>query len=463
MNLPAHKLSVLETLAVQLTTFASKDLGPLAAGVFGGYLAVTALLITLAITRHDEMIPLSRSIAGRYHKGFAAWAVAAFLFALVSQSWSTQLTVELALFGQAVSLLILFRLLWAAIGAAITPRTYEVMALKMAKRDVESRMRLAFATYFRPNSPSSIRHKVTVDSICRMNPRMKPIVSRKDGIVAYRAFWAWLFDRAQRHLDVPEKKGWLAQDSGTIVRTGDVMRVAIPSSFMNCVGALALKVLPFDLDYWKDLRLMGVTSYLSDNHLTFERSVELFIAGMRTLGELHDGGGATYADMWPAIGCPEAFQIGHEFETMAKSIIRSQVKSAPYDAGDLVLRLVGLAMEQESTREAVRYLMDRLNGEDIRFSPENLGLLILRQGLFVVENVLSVWAALIRYWMASPDEGLALVDWFHSAGVAASNMGKGGELLGAVVVLSGAKGKSALADSFVNGDAEKLAESIRSA
>ena len=438
----------------------TQNLTPVAAGIFGGYLAITALLITLAITRHDNLIPLSRAIAGPYHRFFTAWEIMSLVSAVIAGIIANTITIWGALIGQVVSLSIIIALLWKAVGTAINPRRYELIALQLAKKEVKWRIRIAFTARSVKKSKVSIRGKMPIESLQNANPRLKRVLSKREGLVLYRHAWLRWMERSQVGLQYPNTS-WLAQDSGSPVRIGDALRIAIPHTFHNWLGAAAVRIIPFDIDYWNDLTLMATTSYFSSDRLAYERAVELFLTAIRILGEINNGKGATYGDMWPELGCHEAFQIGLRFEDLVKSIVRSNTVSGKHDAGKLILRMIGITIERETAAQPVRFILDKLKSESVAFSGEDLGYLILRQNFFTLENIIPVWAALIKYWISTPSVTIEVVEWLNSSKITTSTLKEGGVLMGAMIILSVGQGSSQLCDTFISDSARQLAVRIQ--
>lgn len=437
----------------------SQNMMPLAVGIFGGYVALTALLLTLAITRHDRLIPLSRAIAGRYHKAYMAWVTVAFLAALLVPQWRIPLALELTSLAQLVSLGVLLRMLMVAVSAAVSPRKFELDAVALGKKDVTSRIVLAFEQYLSPSSILSIRGKLSVDDVGRMNPKIATYASKMDGMVSYRPCWKWILKQMYGGTDIRYRKVWLAQNPGAFVRRGNPLWMGVPRTLANIVGQRTVNVVTFDVAYWRELGLAASSSYISNDLLAYQRTVDLFASGFEALGMIRNGAGATYADMWPALGCPEAFELALAYETLVKNIARLPVANAGMDAGELILVIVGIAMERQATTEAVRFVLDRLKDETFDFWPEKLGLLILRQGFFPIATVLSVWAAMSKYWLSSSTLLSSVADWFSSAGITPSGMGQSGNLFGALAILSG-QVVGSLA-SFNTVEAQKLANEIK--
>lgn len=434
------------------------NLIPIAAGVFGGYLAITALLITLAITRHDNLIPLSRSISGRYNAAFAIWEFLSFVYSIISTFWHTKI-LFIPIGGEFISLGITIFILWRAMSAAMNPRKYELIALRLAQSNISSRVKLAFSAYASPSTVVSNRGKVSTQHLQSTNNSLRSSFSKREGMVKYRKLFLHILEWTMRCQPLPNR-AWLAQNSGAYVRTGDTLRIAIPRSMGSLLCALAIKVVPFDIDFWEHIEFTSLTSYFNNDYLTYQRTVDLFLTAFRQLGQINNGNGVTYKDMWPQIGCDEVFQIGLHFEKLVKSIARPGGYANQRDAGYLVLRLASLAIERNTCCQLVRYVLDRLKDEKIELQAEELGQLILKQGFYIVEETTLVWSAIIKYWINDHSTVTGLVNWLIGCGISASSMGKSTDILGAIILLTKAEESSDVMKSYVGAGAQELAARI---
>ncbi len=431
---------------------------PIGAGTFAAYLAIVALLITLAVARHDELMPLSETIAGHWHKMLAGWELGTFVLAMFADVFPPHWLTISALASSSIALSWIAVLLFRSIQAAVAPRIFNRAALQMVKHRIRQRVMLAYRLSQHPKSSLSIRGTLTSDLLLKQNKTLRIVRSTRSGLVSFRAKWE---KRLSRHLEGVKHaaRARVAHDAGDYVRIGDELRI-VPSRspWIQLLAWRMVRVIPFDRDYWEDVRLAAVTAFFSNDRTTYHRGTELFITGFKVLGELKP----TYQDMWPAIGCSELSDLAIQFANLIHDLADPPSELGLRFRGGLLLQVVQVAVEDPRTVHAIQFVLERLKGNPATLSPDDLGYLFLRQGFFPIPAVIPVWAAFVAHWIGKDSSIITdVAEWCEQSGITPQNLGEPGSLLGAIWIIYGKGARSTFLDSLVNNGSKALAAEIQ--
>lgn len=431
---------------------------PLGAGTFAAYLAIVALLITLAVARHDELLPLSETIAGRWHNVLAGWELGTFVLTMLADAFPRPWLTISALPSLSIALSWIAVLLFRSIQAAVAPRAFDRAALQMVKHRIRQRILLAYRLYQSPKSSLSIRGRLTSDHLLTKNNTLRVVRSTRSGLVSFRPKWEHALRRCLKHLD-RSSWAWMAHDAGDYVRIGDELRI-VPSRspWIQLLAWRMVRVIPFDRDYWEDVRLAAVTAFFSNDRTTYHRGTELFITGFKVLGALEP----TYADMWPALGSRELSDLAIQFANLIHDLADPPSELGLRFRGGLIAQVVQVAVEDPRTVHAIRFILDRLKGSRAILSPDELGYLVLRQGFFSLTSVIPVWAMFIAQWIV-PDRSIMIrvAQWCEQSGITPQNLREPGRLLGAIWIMCKNGDRSEFLDAFVNTSSQDLTNEIK--
>lgn len=426
-----------------------------AAALFTGYLAVVGLLVSLAISRHDRVLPVSRAIIGGWNWPVLPFQV--FTFLVTELGAPLPITVPLNLLSLIATIVVLGR----ALDVAFRPEIYDLKGIKIVRSSIQRRVRMRFGTWCSADrslvNDICMRGILPLDLLLRKNPDLVVVRSAVDGMAVYREPWARkLRDLNGRHETEPG--AWLGPTPGESVRTGDVLRVGPPGTWRFTVAWLALTVIPMDLDYWERVRTITESACNQGDRTTFEQGKKILLAGLSALKDVRSGTGPTYGDMWPpGVGAPEAFAIGSACTDLVRNLSRS---ARALDAGVFLLDLVNQAVESDSLGEAIYWAVVSLRpGElgELKIEARNLGLLLLRQRYFTLEAPqFKVWSALQESFILAATMKEA-TRWLKGVGVVPD---KEANLIGALVILSGAQDDE-VSKSFIHGDAATLAQRLQ--
>lgn len=430
------------------------------AAVFGGYLVAAALLITLAITRHDRLLEVSRAIVGDWNYPIMLWQVASFLI--------TELGVSLRVTApaEAGALLLTLIIISRALNAALYPRVYDLRGLALTKAAGARRIHGGIDVWV--NKETSLINAVCIrgllspDDILKRNKLVRAVHTRSDGMVYYRYHFARILNCLNARAGTEySAKAWLGWKPGDVVRAGYVLRLGVPGTVQDFAAFMAITVRRLDVDHWDNLRRIGESAANAGDVDTFEVATDILVDGFRALRYVHDGQGPSYGDMWPAgVGAPEAFALGNALTSMVLRLGRSRRLT---DAGALILQIVRAAMDERSLVEAARWFLDNAKQAKVDFDPADLGRTVLRQRLIDLHpTLIPVWAAFQEHFLARPTAMEEVAAWLDRGGTKLEHLKGRPNLIGALVILSGAQA-SATANAYVGADASELAQTLQAA
>lgn len=441
------------------TNAMATSLPAVGAGVLAAYVAVTALLVTLAITRHDSLVPISRAIAGRRHLWYLVEEIVAFVLAVAAGQVSWAPIRVAAIPFEACGLGIAVVVLWRAINAAMNPRAYDLLATRLVAKDIAARVSSAFSAHRAAPLPSGCRADLPVENFTRQNPDLTVLRSGMKGMIVYRPRLVTKLATLNRAQPSQRDWAWLVQRSGRFVDKDAPLAIVPPRTRRAWTARRAVRVMRFDGDYWRDVALLTITADSVNDHAAFSQGMDILVAGVRALGSVLPGG-VSYAEMWPPpIGSPEGFEIGKAYTDVVRHLMVERFSTI---AGQATLKLVILSMEQPTTCQATCRILDNLERANISFSDEDLGRAMLRQRYFDMSSGMdAIWSRVRHYWLSAPNAFDHVAQWLNEAKIQVSHLEGDDNLVGAMLVP--VKDRSAYISSLVNEQAYRTFERLKAA